>query len=333
MKKRILACLLALVMLIGILPVTAIAIDEEVPTVPMLDVSKSKTATALDANGQTQITLSLPSAEMKKTLDVVFVVDNAFPTDNNDAADKAAALLDELRGMSQEGNLNINVGLVISGGYKPILHKVDLEDISVTKEKIQDALDKSKTNWKQKEGRKGSNIQAGIETGLAMLEEEDQADKENKYLILISDGGAFSWYDKETGKAWSKVYYQFSKEKAEEEKTFSEDKQSELYYWCNPHDFQQRYKQDSSTEAIGYTRDDFTALMNKTAAEVDKNSIPQPDTSLWNPTKFSKSDKKEKTQYQYGYAWHEVSGVFADPSVESMSLSLRTKRSITYDGD
>lgn len=53
-------------MLIGILPVTAIAIDEEVPTVPMLDVSKSKTTTALDANGQTQITLSLPSAEMKK---------------------------------------------------------------------------------------------------------------------------------------------------------------------------------------------------------------------------------------------------------------------------
>ena len=47
---------------------------------PMLDVSKSKTATALDASGQTQITLSLPSAEMKKTLDVVFVVDNAFPT-------------------------------------------------------------------------------------------------------------------------------------------------------------------------------------------------------------------------------------------------------------
>lgn len=321
MKKRILACLLALVMLIGILPVTAIAIDEEVPTVPVLDVSKSKTATALDANGQTQITLSLPSAEMKKTLDVVFVVDNAFPAKNHDAANKAAALLDELREMSQEGNLNINVGLVISGGYVPVLNydqlkhdEFKLKDIKTAWEQLRkDIVD---PEWKNKPGRKGSNIQAGIETGLAMLEKEDQADKENKYLILISDGGAFSWYDKETGKAWSKVYYQFSKEKAEEEKTFSEDKQSELYYWCNPHDFQQRYKQDSSTEAIGYTRDDFTALMNKTAAEVDKNSIPQPDTSLWNPTKFSKSDKKEKTQYQYGYAWHEVSGVFADPSVE-----------------
>ena len=314
MKKRILACLLALVMLIGLLPVTALAVDAGGTTVPMLNVSKSKTATALDANGQTQITLSLPSAEMKKTLDVVFVVDNAFPKDNHDAANKAAALLDELLKMSQEGNLNINVGLVISGGYVPILHKHDLENIETAAGPIQ--TDIADPKWKGVEGRKGSNIQAGIETGLAMLEKEDQADKENKYLILISNGGAFSWYDKETGKAWSKVYYQFSKEKAEEEKTFSEDKQSELYYWCNPHDFQQRYKQDSSTEAIGYTRDDFTALMNKTAAEVDKNSIPQPDTSLWNPTKFSKSDKKEKTQYQYGYAWHEVSGVFADPSVE-----------------
>lgn len=314
MKKRILACLLALVMLIGLLPVTALAVDAGGTTVPMLNVSKSKTATALDANGQTQITLSLPSAEMKKTLDVVFVVDNAFPKDNHDAANKAAALLDELLKMSQEGNLNINVGLVISGGYVPILHKHDLENIETAAGPIQ--TDIADPKWKGVEGRKGSNIQAGIETGLAMLEKEDQADKENKYLILISDGGAFSWYDKETGKAWSKVYYQFSKEKAEEEKTFSEDKQSELYYWCNPHDFQQRYKQDSSTEAIGYTRDDFTALMNKTAAEVDKNSIPQPDTSLWNPTKSSKSDKKVKTQYQYGYAWHEVSGVFADPSVE-----------------
>ena len=53
-------------MRIGILPVTAIAIAEEVQTLHMLDLTQSKTTTALDANGQTQITLSLPSAEMKK---------------------------------------------------------------------------------------------------------------------------------------------------------------------------------------------------------------------------------------------------------------------------
>ena len=114
-------------MRIGILPVTAIAIDEEVPTVPMLDVSKSKTATALDANGQTQITLSLPSAE-KKTLDMVFVVDNAFQADNTIAADQAKGLVEQLEGLSETGNLNINVGLVISGGYVPILNYDQLEE-------------------------------------------------------------------------------------------------------------------------------------------------------------------------------------------------------------
>lgn len=114
-------------MLIGILPVTAIAIDEEVPTVPMLDVSKSKTATALDANGQTQITLSLPSAE-KKTLDMVFVVDNAFQADNTIAADQAKGLVEQLEGLSETGNLNINVGLVISGGYVPVLNYDQLEE-------------------------------------------------------------------------------------------------------------------------------------------------------------------------------------------------------------
>lgn len=289
MKKRILACLLSLVMLIGILPVTAIAIDEEVPTVPMLDVSKSKTATALDANGQTQITLSLPSAEMKKTLDVVFVVDNAFPTDNNDAADKAAALLDELRGMSQEGNLNINVGLVISGGYVPILHQVDLEDISETKEDIQDALDMSKTDWKQQEGRKGSNIQAGIETGLAMLEEEDQADKENKYLILISDGGAFSWY--KNNEAWSKFYSVAYKVGSEES-----------YYWCNPYDFQLR------CEKTEYSFNDFTELMKKPDAEIDANSISRPTEKEWPSENKKVSGVVDKTQYQGGYRADEIDG-------------------------
>lgn len=115
-------------MRIGLLPVTALAVDAGGTTVPMLDVSKSKTATALDANGQTQITLSLPSAEMKKTLDVVFVVDNAFQADNTIAADQAKGLVEQLEGLSETGNLNINVGLVISGGYVPVLNYDQLEE-------------------------------------------------------------------------------------------------------------------------------------------------------------------------------------------------------------
>ena len=60
MKKRILACLLALVMLIGAMPVMALA-AETVPTDFDWKVSKSKTATDLDADGSTRVTLSLPA--------------------------------------------------------------------------------------------------------------------------------------------------------------------------------------------------------------------------------------------------------------------------------
>ena len=74
MKKRILACLLALVMLIGAMPVMALAAEPEAEN---WEVSKSKTATALDADGSTRVTLSLPSAEETLASDVVFVLDTS----------------------------------------------------------------------------------------------------------------------------------------------------------------------------------------------------------------------------------------------------------------
>lgn len=63
MKKRILACLLALVMLIGAMPVMALAAEPEAEKPASFDweVSKSKTATALDADGSDPRDLSLPA--------------------------------------------------------------------------------------------------------------------------------------------------------------------------------------------------------------------------------------------------------------------------------
>lgn len=268
MKKRILACLLALVMLTGLLPVTALAVDAGGTTVPMLDVSKSKTATALDANGQTQITLSLPSAEMKKTLDVVFVVDNAFQTDNNTAAIQARGLVNELEKISKDGNLNVNAGLIVSGGYVPVLHSIPLAPIATTSEGIRDALDASETSWKQTLGRKGSNIQAGIENAREMLNDETEADKENKYLILISDGGAFSWYDKTTNTTWAKFF-----------QVHRSYNNQDYYHWCNPGDFGARYTEHGET--IKWNRS-FEDLMKMSESDVDAYSIARPDNSEWN---------------------------------------------------
>lgn len=306
MKKRILACLLALVMLIGLLPVTALAVDAGGTTVPMLDVSKSKTATALDANGQTQITLSLPSAEMKKTLDVVFVVDNAFPKENQDAAQKAAELLEQLSAIGTGGNLTINVGLVISGGYIPVLKEISLADITNASHSA--ALKNAITdpNWKNAEGRKGSNIQAGIEAARKMLDEDTDVSKGYKYLILISDGGAFSWYDKTTGKTWAK-FYAIAAEAATDE--------SDVYYWCNPYDFQLKYV-DSK---IGYTDEQFKQLMKMNSEDVDENSIPRQEA--WKAT----SVKYNKVQYQGAYTPKEIKTVL-DAYPDTCAYSAVSKK-------
>lgn len=120
LTKRVLCALLCLLLLVGMMP-AALAADaggELVPTdKPVLDVSRSKTATQLNTNDWTsEVTLALPSAETPNTIDVVLVVDNAFAEENTTAADQALDLLSTLKGLSESGSLNVNASLIISGG-------------------------------------------------------------------------------------------------------------------------------------------------------------------------------------------------------------------------
>ena len=250
------------------------------------DVSCSKTATELDENYQSKVTLSLPSAATENVIDVVFVVDNAFPQDNNTAAVQARALMDQLNNLSKK-SLKVNVGLVISGGYVPVLDSVPLGNISDTNEKIQDFLDKSESDWKAKEGRKGSNIQAGIEAARDMLNAETTASKENKFLILISDGGAFSWYDKDTNKTWAKFFENYE---AYSKKNY--------YYWCNPGDFGSRYTEHGETQRVNRS---FSDLMTMDETTIDAYSIADPGTDAW-PSTNARGDK----QYEGHYAAEEI---------------------------
>ena len=255
-----------------------------------LDVSRSKTASGLTKNSNgdwtTDVTIGLPSATTKQTIDVVLVVDNAFPTDNTTAATQAAGLMEQLEEIAKSGTVSINTGLVISGGYIPVLHKIELGNIENNITNIKEAIDKSKTDWKKQEGRKGSNIQAGVETARQMLAGEASASKENKYLVLISDGGAFSWYENET--SVSKFY------------STATETEGKNYYWCNPWDFQMRYGDGVSSREF-----DFTALMEKPEAEVDANSIPCPSEE-WPSTGNGKNGEGTQTQYQSNYSKETV---------------------------
>lgn len=178
MKKRILACLLALVMLIGAMPVMALA-AETVPTDFDWKVSKSKTATDLDADGSTRVTLSLPNAEETLTSDVVFVLDGSSSADT-DVVKKSVDLLDELKQAAGDNGATVNVCIV---KFKRQAFKSDWYDLATHFEDIKDAM---KTKYSG-----GTNIHAGLLAGKEALEEHTNVSASRKYLVLVSDGSTY----------------------------------------------------------------------------------------------------------------------------------------------
>lgn len=181
MKKRILACLLALVMLIGAMPVMALAAEPEAEKPASFDweVSKSKTATALDADGSTRVTLSLPSAEETLTSDVVFVLDGSSSADAN-VVKESLKLLDELKQAAKVNGATVNVCIV---KFKRQAFKSDWFDLATNFEDIEKAMSTKYSG--------GTNIHAGLLAGKEALEEHTNVSASRKYLVLVSDGSTY----------------------------------------------------------------------------------------------------------------------------------------------
>lgn len=168
---------------------------------PNWETSKSKTATNLDENFESQVTLSLPSASYKGNLDIVFVLDGSTSTDEDGLAAQAAALLDELAVIK---NLNVKAGLVVFGGSVPVLENVALTDISVESNLNDLKTRLTDPSYDKMEGRSGSNLQAGVEAAIDNLAADTTVDGNDKYIIILSDGGARMWY--ENGASYSQTY-------------------------------------------------------------------------------------------------------------------------------
>ena len=179
MKKRILACLLALVMLLGIMPVMAMAADAEATPAFDWEVSKSKTATALDADGSTRVTLSLPSAEETLTSDVVFVLDGSSSAET-DVVKKSLDLLDKLKQAAEDNGATVNVCIV---KFKRQAFKSVWYDLATNFEDIEKAMSTKYSG--------GTNIHAGLLAGKEALEEHTNVSASRKYLVLVSDGSTY----------------------------------------------------------------------------------------------------------------------------------------------
>ena len=137
--------------------------------------SKSKTATPLDANYESDVTLSLPSAEEQLVSDVVFVLDKSTSTD---IEAEALTMLDNLQKQIADTNAKVKVGVVI---FNKEANRV-LELTELTEENMSDIKNAIETTISS-----GTNTHAGLLAGKSMLDSDTSVDSSRKYLVFVSD--------------------------------------------------------------------------------------------------------------------------------------------------
>lgn len=148
------------------------------------DLSKSKTATNLDENFESDVTLSLPSAEAQLASDVVFVLDKSTSAE---LEEQALEMLKNLQAQIQETNAKVKVGVVI---FNKEAHTNGFFDLSTEYDKIETAI---KTDISS-----GTNTHAGLLAGIDMLESDTSVSDDRKYLIFVSDGITYMYNEEPT---------------------------------------------------------------------------------------------------------------------------------------
>lgn len=146
----------------------------EVEEIPHWQISKSKKATNLDENFESQVTLSLPSAEEKLENDIVFVLDKSTSVQ---LENEALEMLKELQAQAKENGAKVKVGVVI---FNKEAHKSDFMDLETQYDAIEAAIRENISS--------GTNLSAGILAGKKMLDEDTQVAAGRKSLVLLSDG-------------------------------------------------------------------------------------------------------------------------------------------------
>ena len=171
--KRVLTCLLAMVLALSVTP--SLAAAEE----PAWDISRSKSATSLNENNESAVTLSLPSAEENLKSEVVFVLDGSSSADTQVVKD-SLELLKELKAATENSGAAVNVCVV---KFKRQAYKSDWYDLSKDFDAIKSAMETKYSG--------GTNLHAGLLAGKEALDEHSDVSADRKHLILISDGSTY----------------------------------------------------------------------------------------------------------------------------------------------
>ena len=161
-------------------------------SVSFASVDKDKTASELE-NDRTAVSLSVGADQEKTASDVVFVLDKSTSVDVRDAA---VAMLEELK--ERAGDHTIKVGVVIfNRNANRTLELTELNEENF--EAIEQAI--------RTEMSSGTNIDAGIRAGKAMLDADSSVSADAKHLVLVTDGVTYLWGDTPTSIYSEVIFY------------------------------------------------------------------------------------------------------------------------------
>lgn len=194
MKKRFLSIVLAVLMLLSVLPISALAADVEPPiaeTGVSTKTSENTTGPKLEKSAQwvdekagiakitIQVTGEQPTETTKKT-DIVLVIDRSLSMTQNDRewlknAKKAAKAFAK---KVLTGDPNVRIAVVAYAAKT--MNDWDFSSTLTTVEQRIDAINTDNENWH------GTNIQAGIHSARERLKKSDK--DADKFMIVLADG-------------------------------------------------------------------------------------------------------------------------------------------------
>ena len=161
---------------------TALAADlaGEVDPTAALE-QNQKTATELDKNLETKVTLSFPGKREAEPSDVVFVLDKSGASAQMDIYKQAKEFLSQISQKAKDDGLDIKVGVVLFNKVGNI--QQPLTDVVTGYDDILNAMNSSV--------RHGTNMHAGLLAAKSILDADTAVKAENKHVILISDGATY----------------------------------------------------------------------------------------------------------------------------------------------
>ena len=155
------------------------------PTPATWDHSKSKTATNLDSKYESEITLSLPSAEERLVSDIVFVLDKS--SCKEETASKAAALLDDLKNSLGASGAKAKIAVVAFDGTSHVLQGLtEFKGTDAEITKIRGYM--AANSIPDSEKVSGTNMHAGLLAADQMLSNDKEVLASRKYVVMVSDG-------------------------------------------------------------------------------------------------------------------------------------------------